>query len=211
MIYLSGCIVPQRHPKVGFILTPDMANKVPEGAVIAADNSCFTNPAGYSDMRYATFLASLPRVKTLFATAPDVLGNHRLTVARSMSVLHLIRQLGHKPAFVAQDGWTEYDTPWDSIDAIFVGGSTSFKFRGGRDAVDAAKKRGKWAHMGRVNSMRRLRAAASIGCDSADGTFLKFAPNINWTRLMRWIDVIDENPELWRPHENDRLALGRTG
>ena len=30
--------------------------------------------------------------------------------------------------------------------------------------------RGKWVHMGRVNSTRRIRYAASIGCDSVDGT-----------------------------------------
>jgi len=50
--------------------------------------------------------------------------------------------------------------------------------------------------MGRVNSLDRLRAAIGIGCKSADGTFLKFGPNINWPRLKRWLDHIIEQPEM---------------
>jgi hypothetical protein len=36
--------------------------------------------------------------------------------------------------------------------------------------VAEAKRRGKYDHMGRVNSARRAAYAASIGCDSIDGT-----------------------------------------
>jgi hypothetical protein len=56
-------------------------------------------------------------------------------------------------------------------EAVFVGGSTTYKL--GADAaasVAAAKGAGLWAHMGRVNSDKRFRYAASIGCDSVDGT-----------------------------------------
>jgi len=42
-----------------------------------------------------------------------------------------------------------------------------------------------------VNSLRRLRYAEAIGCDSADGTFLTFAPDANFVRLMRWINHMD--------------------
>lgn len=33
-------------------------------------------------------------------------------------------------------------------------------------------RRGMWAHRGRVNSLKRIRYAGAIGCDSADGTCL---------------------------------------
>lgn len=178
------------------MLTPDMGQKAPDGALIAGDNACFNNPAGYSDARYQTFLETLPHNRTLFATAPDVLGDHGATVARAVPILRLIRSLGLKAAFVAQDGWDEETTPWSEMDALFVGGSTEFKFRGGRDAVYAAKERGKWAHMGRVNSLDRLRAAIGIGCNSADGTFLKFGPDKNWLRLARWLDCVTAQPEM---------------
>jgi hypothetical protein len=177
-------------------MTPSGTGAIPKGAMLAADNGCFANPASYSDKRYEMFLRRMPRERTLFATAPDVLGDHRATVARSVPMLRRIRELGHKAAFVAQDGWNEATTPWDELDALFVGGSTAFKFRGGRDAVAAARRRGKWTHMGRVNSLERLRAASSIGCDSADGNFLRFAPRDNWPRILAWFDAMESQPGL---------------
>lgn len=198
MIYLSGAVCGERfsHPRLGFILTPDMGNLVPMNTPVAADNGCFTNPKNYSDARFLRYLERMPRDRTLFAVAPDVLGSHVATVERSLPILANIRQIGLPAAFVAQDGWEEATTPWEMIDVFFIGGSTAFKFRGGREAVHAAKKRGKWAHMGRVNSYERLRASAGIGCDSADGTFLKFGPDVNWPKLKRWLDALTEQPEM---------------
>ena len=57
-----------------------------------------------------------------------------------------------------------------------------------RDLVAEAKERGKWAHMGRVNSMRRYDYARGIGCDSADGTYLTFGPTVNLPKVLKWID-----------------------
>ena len=196
MIYLSGTIVPHRHKRLGFMMTPDLRRKIPAFVALAADNGCFANPAKYTDARYEKFLRTMPRDRTLFATAPDVLGDHQATVRRSLPMLRRIRQLGHRAAFVAQDGWTDDTTPWDELDALFVGGSTGFKFRGGRDAVAAARRRGRWTHMGRVNSLDRLRAAAGIGCDSADGNVLKFGPDLNWRRVRHWLDHLTEQPEM---------------
>jgi hypothetical protein len=179
------------------MMTPDMGNRIPnDDSQLAADNACFNNPEAYSNARYEKFLYRMPRQRTLFATAPDVLGNHKATVELSIPMLRRLRFLGFKSAFVAQDGWKEDSTPWDDMDSIFIGGSTAFKFRGGRAAVEAARKRGKWCHMGRVNSLQRFRAALAIGCDSADGTFLKFGPNTNWLILKYWFDHINENPGL---------------
>ncbi len=184
----------QRHERLGFMMTPDMGNRIPDDAWLAADNACFNNPKAYSDERYEKFLHRMPKNRTLFATAPDVLGNHDKTVERSIPMLRRLRLLGFKPAFVAQDGWNEMTTPWEDMQVLFVGGSTEFKFRGGRLAVAAAKRRGKEAHMGRCNSLDRLRASIGIGCDSADGTYLKFGPDINWPRLKYWLDHITEQP-----------------
>jgi hypothetical protein len=178
------------------MITPDMGNQVPQDAPVAADNACFNNPEAYTDERYERLLRKMPRGRTLFATAPDVLGDHRATVERSIPMLRRIRFLGLPSAFVAQDGWEEETTPWEEIDVLFVGGSTDFKFRGGRDAVRTAKRRSLQAHMGRVNSLERLRAAAAIGCDSADGTFIKFGPDINLPKVLRWLDNLDAEPGL---------------
>lgn len=196
MIYLSGVLNDYMHPRYGFIITPRRRQPIPSIGPVAADNDCFNNPESYSDERYEAFLRTMPPERTLFATAADVLGDHAATVQRSKLPLRKIRAIGLKAAFVAQDGWNEKTTPWDEFDVLFVGGTTEFKFRAGRHAAIAAKRRGKAVHMGRVNSLRRLRAAFSIGCDTVDGTFLKFAPDKNWTRFCRWFDSLERQHEM---------------
>jgi hypothetical protein len=193
VIYLSGHVGTMRHPQLGFLITPDTRYRIPEDAPIAVDNACYSNPIGYSDERYLRWLAKFP-ARCLFASAPDVVGDHAATVERSLPMLPPIRALGLPAAFCAQDGWDEDTTPWDQFDVLFVGGTTEFKFRGGREAVRAAKRRGKRTHMGRVNSEGRLRAAAAIGCDTADGTFLRFGPETNSVQLFRWLDSLIEAP-----------------
>jgi hypothetical protein len=194
LIYLSGHIGAMRHPRLGFLVTPDLRQQPPADAVFAADNACYSNPDGYSDEGYLRFLGSLPADRCLFAPAPDVVGDHQATVARSVPMLPRIRSVGFPAAFCAQDGWNEESTPWGEFDVLFIGGTTEFKFRGGRDAAVAALRHGKRVHMGRVNSKDRLRAAAAIGCQTADGTFLRFGPDVNTIRLFRWLDALDHEP-----------------
>src|SRR5262245_1457086 len=124
MMYLSGHICALRHPRLGFLLTPDMGQAPPDGVHVAADNACFSNPTAYSNERYERFLNRFPRHRTVFATAPDVRADHAATVERSIPVLRMIRTLGLPAAFVAQDGWDEASTPWNQFDVLFVGGTT---------------------------------------------------------------------------------------
>jgi hypothetical protein len=51
--------------------------------------------------------------------------------------------------------------------------------------------------MGRVNSLKRFRAARSMGCDSVDGTYLTFGPDINLPKLLSWLDDSETAPMLW--------------
>ena len=126
-----------------------------------------------------------------------MVGDAAATLTRSAPWLSRIRGLGFPVAYVAQDGLPESSVPWDDIDALFIGGSTEFKLGPvAADAVAEAKQRGKWVHMGRVNSRKRLRYAASIGCDSADGTYLVFAPEKNLSNMLRWLDEINGQPTL---------------
>ena len=53
--------------------------------------------------------------------------------------------------------------------------------------VDEARLGGKWVHVGRVNSWRRLELMASWNVDSVDGTYLAFGPDANGRRLARWL------------------------
>ena len=180
--------------RLGFIATPAQSNRRSPEFSWCADNGCFGK--GYpGDGAWLEWLArhSADVARCSFATAPDVVGDAVATLKRSRPHLDAIRQLGYPAALVAQDGLEDIDVPWDEFDAFFIGGSTEWKL-----STDAAflameaNSRGKWVHMGRVNSRKRLRYAKSIGCHSADGTYLVFGPDKNLPKLLSWLDEINE-------------------
>ena len=167
------------------------------GAAWCADNGCFSG--AWDESEWWAFLErNAYRAGTcLFASAPDVVGDADATIARSTPWLSLIRELGYPVAFVAQDGQESLPVPWDDIDCLFIGGSTGWKLGPhARDLAAEAKRRGKWVHMGRVNSERRWKYAQAIGCDSVDGTFLTFGPDVNLPRLLGWTRL-NGQPDLW--------------
>ena len=186
LIYLSGSIVTHRHPMLGFMVTPQMGQAAPAGEWWAADNGRFAAPEKYTDVGYVRWLLARDKTRALFATAPDVLGDHSATVDLSRPLFPYIRRAGYRPAFVAQDGWREETTPWDEFDILFLGGTTDFKLGLGLRAARIANNRRKWVHMGRANSLKRLLLARDAGCHSADGTFLKYGPDKNWPRMLKW-------------------------
>lgn len=199
MLYLSG-VVREGVQEIGagFMVTRRMGNVIPAGALWAADTGCFRNPDGFDLEAYLAWLRRQDPETCLFATAPDVVGDHAETLRRSIPVLPLIREAGYRAAFVAQDGATAGSIPWDECDALFIGGTTEWKLsEAAYGLVHAARKRGKWVHVGRVNSFRRMRAFAAAGADSADGTFIAFAPKENVRRLQRWIRSLEDNPHLF--------------
>lgn len=135
--------------------------------------------------------------EVLWATAPDVVGDWEATLAASLPVLpELARHV--KPALVAQDGATPETTPWDDFYCLFLGGSTAWKESpSAYRMVKEARRRNKWTHMGRVNSLRRLKIAARWGCDSADGTYLKFTdPVVGLADLADWLHEVN-GPDPW--------------
>lgn len=145
----------------------------------AADNGRFSSPETYTDEVYLDWLVkrSPHRERCLFATAPDIVGDAPGTLILSAPMYSRIRALGYPVALVAQDGLEKLAEfiPWHDFDCLFIGGTDAFKLgHGVIDLVGEAKRRGKWVHMGRVNSLKRMRYASSIGCDSADGTVLKY-------------------------------------
>jgi EAL domain-containing protein (putative c-di-GMP-specific phosphodiesterase class I) len=110
----------------------------------------------------------------------------------------MIRELGYPAAFVAQDGIEKTEIPWDAFDVLFIGGSTDFKLgQIVRDVVSMAKEKGKWVHMGRVNSQKRLEYATGIGCDSADGTYLIFGPTKNLPNVLSWLRKVNNQDSMF--------------
>lgn len=197
MLYLANPCTPtvvdaMRDGFIGYIDTPAQGNRRPAGVAWAADNGCFGK--GYpGDEAWLMWLAGMDPAGCLFAAAPDVVGDAAATLARSLPFLPKIRALGYPAAFVAQDGLESLPVPWDAFDVLFIGGSTDWKLgRHARALVAEAKRRGKRVHMGRVNSERRYRYALAIGCDSVDGTYLTFGPDVNLPDVLAWSRLADQ-------------------
>ena len=202
MIYLSGvsttglrALLP--HDQLGLMWTPAAYTHCQHvrGAVHAADNGCFTLGDQFDPVAWLAWLGGHHRTGCLFAVAPDVVGDAAATLRRSRPYFGVIRDLGFPVAYVLQNGQERLPVPWADIDAVFIGGDTAWKLsaHAARLAYQA-KDHGKWVHMGRVNSRKRLLRAAVMGCDSADGTFLKFAPTTNLPRLLAWLRELDRSP-----------------
>lgn len=168
------------HPNLGRLVQPRETSSVhrtaASGIPWAADNDCFQglNPRAYERM--------LKRISGLagciFVTVPDVVADAQATHALWQEWSPIVRDYKLPLALVLQDGITTTDVPWSELDAVFVGGSTQWKL--GYEAariVREANARGKWTHMGRVNTNRRIQYAKSIGIKSIDGT--------KWARFKR--------------------------
>jgi hypothetical protein len=127
---------------------------------------------------------------------PDVVADHDATLHRFAAYRPLVVAARFPVAFVAQDGCTPDSAPWDLMDCLFIGGSTEWKMSPRAFAVaDEARQRGKWVHVGRVNSWSRFESW-SDRADSCDGTFLAFGPAVNAPRVASWMDRTFAHPRL---------------
>jgi hypothetical protein len=189
---------------LGAIMTPAQGNRLPDCALFIIDNGCGPGRGGKpgtaypGDEHYLGFLQDLGQGAgfdrcdpdsswCLFAVAPDVVGDAAATLRRSERMLDWIRYAGFPVALAAQNGLERLEVPWDAFDALFIGGDTAWKLgAAARSLAAEAKRRGKWVHMGRVNSQRRMEYAAAIGCDSADGTYIAFGPERNLPAVLGW-------------------------
>lgn len=190
--------------RLGFIDTPNQRNQTAIAelhesprAVWCADNGAFSSKFR-EDYWWRFINKRAPLASSCrFAVAPDVVADAAATLERSRPWLPRLRELGYPAAFVAQDGQGSLPVPWEELDCLFVGGSTDFKL--GPEAAELAREaraRGKWVHMGRVNSERRWEYARALGCDSADGTILRFGADANLHRLLSWERTLGQ-PGLW--------------
>ncbi len=157
----------------------------------AADTGCFSQPQAFTLPRYLDWLDAKPRDTNLFATAPDVVPDAEATWERSKGVLPQIRELGFNAALVAQNGIEHMSIRWESFDALFIGGTTEWKLSETVYLLGIeARARGKWLHWGRVNSLRRLRMARRAHANSADGTYIKYAPDLLAPRMRGWAEMV---------------------
>lgn len=110
--------------------------------------------------------------------------------------------ISHLPlAFVLQYGSEQPGmVPWDAgLQAVFIGGSDEFKLGpAAAGLVREARTRGLYAHMGRVNSVKRIEYAKSIGCTSIDGTGWTTWRKANLPRGLHAAEHARERPVHWQ-------------
>lgn len=196
MIYLTGHSGPEarawHHDRFGVMIQPGShyRHQIQHYPWYGVDTGCFAAGQEFSLDYYLGYLDVLPfRGRCLFATAPDVLGDADATWERSKDVLEAIRMKGYRAALVAQDGIDPERIRWAAFDVLFVGGTDAFKLATSTFALAReAAERGKWTHMGRVNSWPRFRKALWAGYGSCDGTLLRYGPATNLPRIQKWLE-----------------------
>lgn len=179
------------------IVTPAAGNAVhPVVSHWCADNAVFADKYP-GDEKYLAWLGRRAWAldRCVFAVAPDVVGDAAATLERSAPMLPRIRSAGYPVALALQDGAEFFDLPWSEFDVAFIGGSTDWKLGERAEALSfEAKSHGKWVHMGRVNSARRMRRAAQMGCDSVDGTYLAYRPDRGLPEVLAWLAEVNSPP-----------------
>jgi hypothetical protein len=172
-----------RFSNVGRLAIPDDCSNISLTSALgipwAADNQAFSMFDSLKFKRMLDTIWGLPGCR--FVAAPDVVGDAAATLERWEEWYDDLNATLLPLALVAQDGLTTEMVPWRTLDAIFVGGTTEWKCGAAAEQiVREARVRGKWVHMGRVNTPDRFRYAKAIGCHSVDGS--KFS---RWTET--WI------------------------
>lgn len=108
----------------------------------------------------------------LFVAVPDVVGDGRRTLEVFFN-RHQLLSPRWPLAFVCQDGSEDHAIPWDSIVAVFIGGTTEWKMSQYAAAIiKAAKILGKHTHVGRINTAERWNHFEKLGVDTCDGSGL---------------------------------------
>lgn len=154
---------------VGQLLTPLTRFYLQDHAMPwAIDNGAYTK---FNERAFNALLLRERerRAACLFVTLPDIVGSARRTV----EVFHHWRtkMVGWRVALALQDGIEDIEIPWALVDAVFVGGSTSFKMSAqAASAIKAALLFGKWVHVGRVNDPERFAHFEALGVHSIDGS-----------------------------------------
>lgn len=188
------------HPRLGWLKTPSNRNSIRSitNARVswAADNDCFNGLKRAEYLAMLRQLACADRARLAFVTAPDVVADARATLTRFALWRPVLDYYELPIALVAQDGQEEMPVPWDAIRALFIGGSTRWKLGGhAAQLIREAHARGKWVHVGRVNTLRRMWLFSSLPVNSIDGTSFSKWPDKYIPWMLRRLDGVQHRME----------------
>lgn len=155
----------------------------------AIDNAAYTDwkPERFRNL-LLTHSRNSRRVK--WVCCPDVVGDWTRTRERFDEWEPTITRLGYTVAYVLQDGQPETSVPWDRIGCVFLGGTNAYKeTEEARALLVRARKRGKLVHVGRVNTLDRVRLFLPV-MDTFDGLSFSFYSKVHMPTL---IELLNEH------------------
>ena len=196
----------ERYPQAGCLVQPRSGNSIERlaesGRWWAANNDCFQWLDVEAYWRMITRLSKVDRSRFLWVACPDVVGDARETLNRWHEWFPQLDHLQLPAAFVGQDGLESLrdQIPWHEMAAFFVGGSTEWKLSEHAESLmREAKRRGKLVHVGRVNSLCRIRDVLMMcqDADSMDGRSFSAWPDIKIPKGLEWIRQTKRQPCLF--------------
>jgi len=150
---------------------------------ICIDNGAWTSFNSGEPWREDLFrrLVASHGKKARFIVVPDIVEGGPESLALSIEWLGWCLECCKMALIPVQDGMTDEDV--ESLlgprVGVFVGGSTEFKERTVQSWGRLCRKSGAWLHVGRVNTVRRIKLCIAARADSADGSSgSRFAVNI---------------------------------
>jgi hypothetical protein len=173
----------KRHPqKIAFMFNPTRWWNPRHQ--YALDNGAFKK---FDEKLYFKILKRTKEIHPpMFIVAPDVVGCHDRTLALWHYYYAKLKEYGYPIAFVAQDGCNPEDVPKEA-NWIFVGGFDPWKMENIHRFIGKRP-----VHVGRVNSLGRLKHCESLGVSSIDGTGWLRARDKKFYDLIKYFEGDDQ-------------------
>ena len=136
-----------------------------KGIPYGLDNGCFRL---FDRPTWDRLLKDAETDTPVFACLPDIVGDAQRTIELFEAFKQHTNSIPR--ALVLQNGIERVRIPWDDLAAVFIGGDDHFKYSS--EAIRTArtaKMLGKWVHVGRVNTARRVFTWLGVA-DSCDGS-----------------------------------------
>lgn len=194
--YLQG-----KYGQIGWLLSPQSygVTKQRDFMPMAFDNdaySAYQNKTEWDEGAWLNMLDKMEKdkVKPEWVLVPDVVGNRQRTLENFFVYREAISRRGWPVAVAVQDGMVPQDIS-STVDVIFVGGTTKWKWKSLSMWCQAFPR----VHCGRVNSLEKLQICRRLGVESVDGTY--------WFRFMKPPEYLKDFELFFKNEPNPQLEL----
>lgn len=138
---------------------------------------------------------------------PDIVAGGKASLDLTLKWLDRLQGFPERLLIAVQDGIEPNDVRHllNPMVGLFLGGSTEYKLATMDAWGQLARRRNCYFHVGRVNSLRRIRACAQAGAHSFDGTSIIAFPDTIY-RLTEGVQASQHQRGLFNPWERQLVA-----